>query len=85
MVKNRSSTEALFSDLPTGRASDFTGILYGLPAHGFLADWAGTEARGQASAAPATRPPCFSRPCECSAEAAELSLFSSILCSFVCL
>lgn len=65
---------AWFSDLPMGRtASYFTDVPYGLPAHGFLADWAGTETRGQASAAPATRPPCFSRPCDGSAEGAELS------------
>lgn len=54
-------------------ASYFTDVPYGLPAHGFLADWAGTETRGQASAAPATRPPCFSRSRDCSAEGAELS------------
>lgn len=80
-----SSTEALFSDLPIGWASYFTDILYGLPVCGFLADWAGTDARGLASAAPATCTPCFSRPCAYSAEEAELSWFSSILCSFMCL
>lgn len=64
----------LFSDLPIRRAAaSFTDVLYGLPAHGFLADGAGTETRGQASAAPATRPPCFSRPCKRSAEGAEVS------------
>lgn len=51
---------------------------------GFLGDWVGAGTRGLASAAPALGAPCFPRPCEFSAEA-ELSLSSSILCSFVCL
>lgn len=84
--KSKLKTEALFSDLPIGQASSyFSDVLHGLPAHGFLAAWAGAEARGRASAAPGTGLPGFSRACECSAEGAELSLFSSILCSFSCL
>lgn len=87
--KSKLKPEALFPDLPTGRASwassYFSDVLHGFPAHGFLADWAGAEARGRASAAPGAGLPCFSRPSECSTEEAELSLFSSILCSFSCL
>lgn len=71
--KSKLKTEALFPDLPTGQASSFSDVLHGLPALGFLAAWAGAEAGGRASAAPGAGLPCFSRPWECSTEAAELS------------
>lgn len=72
--KSKLKMEALFPDLPIGQASSyFSDVLHGLPAHGFLADWARAEARGRASAAPGTGLPCFSRPGECSTEEAELS------------